>query len=167
MILQAVFLLSSLVLALVSSEDSQCVKNCPGDVTEDFQLTLTPGESTVFCLDYQYYELEDEYYVALFNKSRDFCPPSDDKYFDPLASVLNIECTVKNVTGSSRCNRSAVAVVCEWSEDDVSVPNNALSLLDSDNDLRMVIQLKITNWTMTGIDKCNVVLNVSLNTKSE
>lgn len=167
MILQGFLLLSSLVLALVGSINSQCVESCPvASLSDDFRLTLTPGESTVFCMNYQYYQLEN---VALFNISRSFCSTSEE-FFDAQAGIPNIMCSMNSVDiNGSLCEHLAVILHCEWLEDDnhalVSSADNALSVLNSsDMDLGLAVLLRSTNLEMTGMENCNVFLNISWNT---
>lgn len=167
MILHVILLFSSLVFTSVDSQGSNCVETCPiSNESDDFQLSLTPGRSTVFCVDYQYYKLEDEQNVALFNLSRSFCSIAE-KFLDPLASVLNIKCSITSVSiNGSLCKYSAVALGCELPDDDDDLlfnESSALSMLNSGKDLGLALQLTSTNVAMTGFKKCNLFLNVSWN----
>ncbi len=156
--LYALSVLSCLAILQVNTAATQCIQDCPMDSIPGVNvqlLTLRPGEHRVLCFDYQYYKLADEEHVALFDNNREFCSTANE-FLDPGSSnVSGIECSVFNVnTTNSPCSHFAVAVRCEWSEDNESI-------LSSSEYLRLALQLESTNIMITGYERCNVILNVS------
>lgn len=188
MLHRALSVLSCLAVLQVNTASTQCIPECPMDSIPGGSvqvLTLSPGEHRVLCFNYQYYKLADEKHVTLFDNDEEFCSTADDFFESGPSDVPGIECSVFDMnTTNSPCSHFAVAVRCEWSEDNKSIlsfsgqDNEDKSILSSsgqdneDSDIKstalgtkeylgLALQLESTNISLTGYERCNVILNVS------